>query len=243
MLNFAADNYLFPSSLSPTSLLPQSFRFQPSLAEISKLLASPSAQLPFLEQCPKCEACLTSDLITKRSFACVICCENLKNVKNINVLMNDAKGLKTEDNGKSYFSIKKSVPMKKIEKCIVMCLDMSGSMNCTYLVDGNNKSRFLILLEEIYQQLFEINKTEINVRLFLIGFNDNVKLYGDLISKEEAIILKGDILDNMSEIQEKSKTASSSLCLRTLSESLVEIKKLIENAPKTAKEEIKGNYR
>ena len=156
--------------------------------------------------------------------------------------MNNAKGSQIEKNEKSYFFVKKRNSVKKIEKCIVVCLDMSGSMNSTYLVDGKIKSRFIILLEELYGQLFELSKTEINARLFLIGFNDNINLYGDLISKDEPIILEGDTLDNMSEIQEKSNVASSSLCLRTLSESLVELKKIIDNIPKTVEEECDSDY-
>lgn len=238
MLNFTTSSYLYPPSASPSALFPQSFRFQPSFAEISKLLNSPSAELPCLEQCPKCNAYLTADLITKNSLLCVICCENLKGIKNIKVLMNDAKGLKTKENEKSYFYVKKSIPIKKIEKCIVVCLDMSGSMNLTYLVDGKNKSRFVILIEELYQQLVEMNQSEENVRLFLIGFNDSVKLYGDLISEDEPMVLEGDILDSISKIKEKSKAASSSLCLRVLSESLKEMKNLIDRMPETIEEEM-----
>ena len=157
--------------------------------------------------------------------------------------MNQAQGLRTEQNGKSYYFIKKSMPIKKIEKCIVICLDLSGSMNLTYFIDEKNKSRFLILFEELYQQLVELSKTEENVRLFFIGFNCDVKLFGDLISKKDPVILERNILENISKIREKSRVISSSLCLHTLSESLVEMKKLIDVAQMTVVEQMKRKFR
>lgn len=220
MLRFPTETFVVPSERPLKNNQPflSSFEFHADQTEIDKILKTKEAELSNIYRCPQCEIILTRSIISLRDWTCSICRADLHKVLTDKQYLEDVERKNAPSIG---YSIRHVGSKIKPDNVIIVCFDASASMASTYSNgDRDNTeylSRFEIFVKALEKSILTLkSKKKFNNKLFLIVFNDNVTLYGDLISGNK-VEISGELSKN--EIIQKAKVKAASLCKRNINES------------------------